>query len=37
MPTAVIELVLDGATKSSEGKRLLITAKASVALLEAKH
>ncbi|MEO7012764.1 MAG: S8 family serine peptidase [Dokdonella sp.] len=36
-PTEVIKLILDGATKSSDGKRLLIDPKASVALLEAKH
>ena len=36
-PTEVIKLILDSATKSSDGKRLLINPKASVALLEAKH
>ena len=36
-PTEVIELILNGATKSTDGKRLLINPKASVALLEAKH
>ena len=36
-PTEVIKLILDGATKSADGKRLLINPKASVALLEAKH
>lgn len=37
MPGEVIKLILDGATKSSDGKRLLINAKASVVLLEARH
>ena len=36
-PTEVIKLIVDGATKSSDGKRLLINPKASVALLESKH
>ena len=36
-PTEVIKLILDGSTKSSDGKRLLINPKASVALLEAKR
>ena len=35
-PTEVIKLILDGATKSADGKRLLIDPKASVALLGAK-
>ena len=36
-PTEVIKLILDGATKSADGKRLLIDPKTSVALLEEKH
>ena len=36
-PTEVIKLILDGATKSADGKRLLINPKASVDLLEATH
>ncbi len=36
-PTEVIKLILDGSTKSADGKRLLISPKASVALLEAEH
>lgn len=36
-PTEVIQLILDGATKSADGKRSLINPKASVALLEAKR
>lgn len=35
-PTDVIKLILDGATKSADGKRLLINPKASVALLGTK-
>ncbi|MFZ2236915.1 MAG: S8 family serine peptidase [Dokdonella sp.] len=34
-PTDVIKLIIDGSTKSADGKRLLINPKASVALLEA--
>lgn len=36
-PADVIKLILDGATKSADGKRSLINPKASVALLESKH
>lgn len=36
-PTDVIKLILDGSTKSADGKRSLINPKASLALLEAKH
>ncbi len=35
-PTEVIKLILDGATKSADGKRLLIDPKASGALLKVK-
>ena len=36
-PPEVMKLIIDGATKSSDGKRLLIDPKASVALLEARR
>lgn len=36
-PTEVIQLIIDGSTKTADGKRLLINPKASVALLEAKR
>ena len=36
-PVEVIKLILDGATKSADGKRSLINPKASVALLQATH
>ena len=36
-PSEVIQLILDGATKSADGKRVLINPKASVALLKARN